>query len=166
MSLIISQTKFVILTILNHLNLDYYYSMTHSKKDSCDILIVEDDNEIRYYLKLLLEQEGFPCLEAPNGKVALDLLSNLPQDSLPKLAFVDVMMPVLNGPGFIQGLNDRGLAPGLRVHFVSAAFNQPKISLHGRDCGFIPKPFSTNVILNIARQELMAPPFSDNQSQL
>lgn len=63
------------------------------------ILIVEDDEDIRDAFMSILEMEGFSMISAPNGKVALDLLSQAKE--LPGLIFLDVMMPVMDGIQFL-----------------------------------------------------------------
>lgn len=131
--------------------------MTHYVDKAYDILLVEDDKDIRYYLGLFLKHEGYRCLDAENGQMALKALADLPVEDLPRIAFVDIMMPVLDGPGFVDSLNALGMAPELKVFFVSASLAQPEISLHGRRCGFIQKPFDTDKILEIARNHLCYP---------
>ena len=61
--------------------------------ESISILYVDDDPEIRYLMKLVLQKEGFKILFAENGTQALDLWRKVPVD----LVILDVMMPILNG---------------------------------------------------------------------
>lgn len=67
------------------------------------LLVVEDDEDIRSSLVQVLEEEGFAVSSAPNGRVALNALNALnaaPHD-LPRLILLDMMMPVLDGHGFM-----------------------------------------------------------------
>lgn len=57
------------------------------------ILIVDDDEYIRYLVKGILMKEGFKVLSAENGAAASKML----EDELCDLAIVDVMMPIMDG---------------------------------------------------------------------
>ena len=57
------------------------------------ILIVEDNQSLRAYLVLIL-QDKYTVIKAENGQVALELLK---KGLRPSLILTDVMMPVLNG---------------------------------------------------------------------
>ena len=65
------------------------------------LLVVDDDEDIRSTLVQVLEEEGFAVSSAPNGRVALNAL-NAPQADLPRLILLDMMMPVLDGRGFMD----------------------------------------------------------------
>jgi len=59
-----------------------------------EILIVDDDKEIRNLFRRVLKAEGFLVREAGNGQEALDLI----EKKLPSLIILDLDMPVLDGP--------------------------------------------------------------------
>jgi CheY-like chemotaxis protein len=73
------------------------------------LLIVEDDEDIRSSLVQVLEEEGFAVTAAPNGRVALNALT-APERNLPRLILLDMMMPVLDGRGF---MDEQARAPEL-----------------------------------------------------
>jgi CheY-like chemotaxis protein len=58
------------------------------------IMIVDDDEKLRWILKAILEREGYQVKEAESGIKCLDILS---QGEKPDLILLDVMMPGLNG---------------------------------------------------------------------
>jgi CheY-like chemotaxis protein len=62
------------------------------------VLIVDDNDDIREALALLLEARGFPTICADNGATALDLLRNGRVD--PCLILLDLSMPVMDGATF------------------------------------------------------------------
>jgi CheY-like chemotaxis protein len=64
------------------------------------ILIVDDDQDLRYFLGQILIHYGFAVLEAEHGQHALDLL----QTSKPSLLLIDLDMPVMNGKDLILHL--------------------------------------------------------------
>jgi DNA-binding NtrC family response regulator len=68
------------------------------------VLIVDDDEAIRESLEMVLEPR-YQVATARNGKVALDHLEASPAD----VVLLDLMMPVLDGPGFMAEAQRRGL---------------------------------------------------------
>lgn len=58
-----------------------------------NILVIDDENEIRDLIGIYLEGEGFKVLKAANGKEALDIVDKQDID----LIILDVMMPVMDG---------------------------------------------------------------------
>ncbi len=77
--------------------------------DQKQILVIEDDDSIRDALEELFSSEGFSVAVAENGSVGLDALAL----SKPRLVLLDLMMPVMDGRGFLRALEtipDRDLA--------------------------------------------------------
>jgi CheY-like chemotaxis protein len=64
------------------------------------VLVVEDDPSVREIIRRALSQEGLKVLEAANGIEALARLAESP----PSLILLDLMMPELDGFGFIDEL--------------------------------------------------------------
>jgi len=58
------------------------------------ILLVEDDPDIKEFLSLLLQSEGYKVDAVNNGKEALNHLDSNPH---PNVILLDLMMPVMNG---------------------------------------------------------------------
>jgi CheY-like chemotaxis protein len=58
-----------------------------------DVLIAEDDAITRLTLRQLLEDEGYRCAEADNGREAVEIA----RQCSPRLVMLDVMMPELDG---------------------------------------------------------------------
>jgi len=64
------------------------------------ILIVDDEPDVRFLLKMVFEAAGHRILQAHHGAVALEQL----EEARPDLVVTDLMMPVLDGPALIQRL--------------------------------------------------------------
>lgn len=65
------------------------------EKDSRDqtILIVEDADDARYFMRLELEQLGYLILEAENGQQAVDIALR----ERPDIILMDLSLPIMDG---------------------------------------------------------------------
>ena len=68
-----------------------------------DILVVDDDADIRLRMRTLLEGNGWTVAEAGNGQEALARLDH----ALPRLVLLDLTMPVMDGFTFLHALRAR-----------------------------------------------------------
>lgn len=68
------------------------------------ILVVEDDPNVRRLTCVVLEQSGYVALPAASGAAALEVLEHERVD----LAVVDIMMPGIDGLAFTRMLRDAG----------------------------------------------------------
>ncbi|MBC7814683.1 MAG: ammonium transporter [Burkholderiales bacterium] len=66
--------------------------------DGGTILIVEDDKDIREMLRRSMEKEGWMVREAENGRVGIEILSEV----RPNLVVLDLMMPEMDGFQFVS----------------------------------------------------------------
>jgi CheY-like chemotaxis protein len=64
------------------------------------LLLVEDDAPTREMMHRLLEKEGWTVMEAENGHIALERMS----DIQPELILLDLMMPEMDGFTFVHEL--------------------------------------------------------------
>jgi PAS domain S-box-containing protein len=67
-----------------------------------DILVVDDDADIRANLRRVLQSNGWSVTEASNGREALDRVREAP----PKLIMLDLTMPVMDGFAFLRALRE------------------------------------------------------------
>jgi len=63
-------------------------------------LVVEDDPATREMLRRMLERDGWTVGEAPNGRAGLERVAASPPD----LVLLDLMMPEVDGFGFVERL--------------------------------------------------------------
>jgi CheY-like chemotaxis protein len=68
---------------------------------SRNILLIEDESDIRTILKDALEWEGYRVYTASNGREGMEILLGMPA---PSLILLDLMMPVMNGWEFANAL--------------------------------------------------------------
>jgi|SRR5690242_20999507 len=83
------------------------------------VLVVDDEQDIRDALRLILEDAGYRVIEAENGLRALDRLRMEPEGMV---VLLDYMMPVLDGAGVLGTVaNDGALARRHRYILMTAA---------------------------------------------
>lgn len=102
-----------------------------------NILIAEDDADIRELLKLYLESEGFTATCTDNGPDALKLA----ESTSPRLAILDIMMPGLNGLELTQKLRERTTMPIM----ILSARDRDQDKILGLNIGaddYMTKPFN------------------------
>jgi CheY-like chemotaxis protein len=64
---------------------------------NAQVLVVDDELDVRESTVAMFESEGYPAVGASNGRVALDLL----RDGVrPCIIILDLMMPVMDGWSF------------------------------------------------------------------
>lgn len=115
------------------------------------LLVVEDDEDIRSSLVQVLEEEGYDVAAAPNGRVALDALTG-PERRLPRLILLDMMMPVLDGSGFMEQQSrtpELANIPVLILSASSAAQNAPRPP--NLVTALLKKPFTLERLLTTVR---------------
>ena len=107
-----------------------------------NILIVDDEPDIRAILRYNLEKEGFSITEAVDGNDALDKLS---KDL--DLAILDIMMPGKDGYDVCRKIREQGNT--LPIVFLTAMdreFDEVKGLEVGAD-DYVRKPFSPKMLI-------------------
>ena len=79
-----------------------------------NILLVEDNNDLRKLLRIHLTRAGYVVCEAANGQEALDVLDKMPVH----LLVVDIMMPVMDGYTLTEEIRQAGM--NMPVLMISA----------------------------------------------
>lgn len=79
------------------------------------ILLVEDEKVLREAFTIVLRAHNYEVDPAANGREALALW----QQSTYDLVLLDLMMPILDGIGFLKGANPKTSAPQTRIIVLS-----------------------------------------------
>jgi len=119
------------------------------------ILIVDDEAHIRMLIEQTLEEledEDVEFLTAENGEIALEII----QEENPKLVFLDVMMPKMNGMEVCRRVKKE---LGLQNVFIVllTAKGQELDRQRGQEVGadvYMTKPFDPEVLLKKAKEVL------------
>lgn len=112
------------------------------------ILLVEDQDEVRWMLRRYLERADYHVEEAPDGEVALELYRENPAD----LVVTDLMMPRKSGLELIMNL--RCEWPHVKIIAISTS---EKMLAQARLTGAteaLRKPFLPSKLLEIIKQML------------
>jgi DNA-binding response OmpR family regulator len=94
------------------------------------VLIVEDDEDIRMNMVMALESEGYVVFEAEHGAQALTVLGSIPAGQLPGCILLDLMMPIMSGPKFLEILAEEHASDWAKIPVVIVS---AKGSLNGTD---------------------------------
>jgi CheY-like chemotaxis protein len=104
--------------------------------DAATVLVVDDDPDIRDFVQLGLEDDGYRVLTAPHGQAALELLGRSPVD----LILLDMRMPVMDGWTFAC-LYRQQVATCAPIVVVTAAQDAAQRSAEIAAEGHLAKPF-------------------------
>jgi len=119
------------------------------------ILIVDDEAHIRMLIEQTLEEledEGVEFLTAENGEIALEII----QKENPKLVFLDVMMPKMNGMEVCRRVKKELKLDNVFIVLLTAK-GQELDRQRGQEVGadvYMTKPFDPEIILSKAKEVL------------
>ncbi|MFT5520227.1 MAG: PAS domain S-box-containing protein [Enterobacterales bacterium] len=106
------------------------------------ILLAEDEEQVRFIAKELLEMFGFTVLEAINGKEALELYQTNAEDIT--LVLTDIGMPIMDGYALVDEL--KKLNPELPI-IISSGFGDAEVKARIRSdniAGIARKPYDSD----------------------
>lgn len=107
-----------------------------------EILVIEDDDTIRRFLKISLRTEGYRVCEASTGAAGMALL----EANAPALVLLDLGLPDCDGMDVLARVRERGSTPVIAV----TARNQDEQKVRALDAGaddYVVKPFSVAELL-------------------
>ncbi len=114
------------------------------------ILIAEDHKVNRKLLQTILEKNGHVVLEAPNGKVAYDIVAR----EKPDLVFMDCQMPVMSGYESTQNIRQSGYDAPIIAVTASAQAEEREKCLNCGMSDLVTKPFKQAEILMMIERYL------------
>jgi len=108
------------------------------------IHILEDDQEIRNVIEILLKEEGF---ELQLSSSFSELKKNI-QDAMPDLFLLDVMLPDGNGAEICEDLKTDIFTKHIPIIVMSAQNNSEQKAIDAFADAYISKPFDIYDVLN------------------
>jgi two-component system chemotaxis response regulator CheY len=114
-----------------------------------NVMIVDDDNDIRDAISQILEYEGYNVLQASNGQEGIERLR---QQDRPSLILLDLMMPVMNGWQFQSELQNQPDLSKIPVIILSADGNIQQKSEGIGVAGYLKKPIQLDTLLDTVKR--------------
>lgn len=114
-----------------------------SDKEKATLLIIEDNVDVRQYIRMLLSEE-YNILEAANGQEGVQQAVKY----VPDIIICDVMMPVMDGWECCRILKSELQTSHIPVLMLTA-YTLEEQKIKGYECGadsYISKPFSANLL--------------------
>jgi CheY-like chemotaxis protein len=120
------------------------------------VLLVDDDLDIREALTDILEDRGFHVSGAGNGREALTVLRSL--DTPPSVILLDLMMPIMDGYGFLEEHRKDASLAAIPVAIITAGHGVDRSRID-EVTPIVPKPINVERLLRLLH-DLCAPPRS------
>lgn len=114
------------------------------------ILLLEDDDDIRAAVSEVLEMEGYDVVSVTNGAEGI---SRLAAGFVPGAIILDYLMPVVNGPQFLEKRKEIEHAKTVPVLMLSATNEAPPLGIE-----FVRKPIDIDVLIEAVSRLLKQAP--------
>ena len=105
------------------------------------VLVVDDDVDMRFMLKLLLERGGYEVSEAGDGLAALHAV----KASMPDLVLTDLRMPIMDGAELIEKLRSDEATSSLPIILITAFAVLPATADLADET--LPKPLAPELVV-------------------
>jgi DNA-binding response OmpR family regulator len=111
------------------------------------ILVADDNPDILFLLRTNLDAAGFDTITATDGEMALRAID----EHRPDILLLDLMMPVLDGWGVLERLEqERSDLPIIVVSASDSAANIQRATELGAT-GYVTKPFNLRGLIDMIR---------------
>ena len=114
------------------------------------LLVVDDEENMRHLLQTLLEKEGYAVTTAENGRIALDLLDTSTFDTI----LCDLRMPEMDGMTFLKQVRDQKIDTTIIIMSAYGTIDQALETMQLGAYDYISKPFSPRVLIARIRTAL------------
>lgn len=134
---------------------------------SYKILVVDDEDTLRYFLRLHLEDKGYHVSEAADGETALRLIAHNTFD----VALLDLQLADINGLEIMRHLRRTSPETSVIILTAYASVNSAIEALRQGAHDYLTKPYNTEELLasvadGIARQAVSPPPRQTESGEL
>jgi len=134
------------------------------------VLVVDDEPDIQFYLKTILQNAGFDVMVASNGKQALDRV----KEKKPDVISLDLVMPRMSGLKFYQYLQKNPEKADIPCVIVTAHgkddFGSKDLSRlqeegANRPLYYLEKPVKPSVYVNTIREAMGLSAVTDDSEE-
>lgn len=105
------------------------------------ILLVDDDKNISELIKMYLEKEGYECIQAFNGREAIDKM-----EQSYELVILDIMLPLINGWDVLKEIRKKFDTPVIMLSAKGETFDKVLGLELGAD-DYMVKPFEPKELI-------------------
>jgi two-component system alkaline phosphatase synthesis response regulator PhoP/two-component system response regulator VicR len=119
------------------------------------VLVIEDDSDVQYVLRLVLENDGHEALAANDGSRGLAMAARRSPDAI----ILDVMMPFMDGFAVLEALREDERTATIPVLILSAIQTdavEERCYRMGAQT-YVRKPFDPAILLGTVQEMLAAP---------
>ena len=107
------------------------------------VLVVDDEEGLRYTLSVLLKKSGYQVSTAENGEMALAALESLQPD----FVLCDLRMPVMDGMAFLTAVLKKGIAIPIIMMSAYGTIDDAVECMRLGAYDYIGKPFKSDEVL-------------------
>ena len=120
-----------------------YGSVLPPTTATAQILVVDDDPDIRHVVEAILESEGYQVTTAINGRQAWEQITQ----QRPDVVLLDLQMPVMTGWELLDLLREQGVQVPIVV--MTAGYRARAESERRGAAGHLAKPFELDDLLAV-----------------
>src|ERR1044072_7286942 len=127
-------------------------AMPEANQGPIKVLVIDDSNTIRRSAEMFLREAGYEVILAEDGFDALAKIA----DHQPRLIFVDIMMPRLDGYqtcALIKQNPKLKATPVIMLSSKDGVFDRARGRLAGSD-RYLTKPFTKEALLDAVKQHV------------
>ena len=132
--------------------------MSNTMSGPVKVLVIDDSNTIRRSAEIFLRQAGFEVILAEDGFDALAKIS----DHHPKVIFVDIMMPRLDGYqtcALVKQNPNLKSTPVIMLSSKDGVFDRARGRLAGSD-RYLTKPFTKEGLIQAVQETINLTPLA------
>lgn len=131
------------------------------------ILVIDDENTLRHFLRLHLQERGYHVTEAPDGKTAIQLIDREHFE----VALVDLHLTDMDGLDIMRHLRQKSPQTSVIILTAYASVDSAVEALRQGAHDYLTKPFETTELLasvadGIARQTATPAAAPENEAQV
>lgn len=114
---------------------------------SADVLVIDDEADVRWTVAEVLRSAGFSVAEAEDGEIAYEMLSTHRY----RMILLDIRMPKRDGVSLVEAV---GTVPPVVVHSAYSLDAAERERLGSRVVGYLHKPVSPQKLLRAVESVL------------
>src|SRR5215210_7267821 len=127
---------------------DFLSGSRGASAESAVVLVVDDDEALRHFVRANLEVEGFTVREAGSAEEGLAAL----EDEAPDLILLDVQMPRMDGFEMLRRVQERHGVGAVPVIMFSGKVEGAETATERGAQAFIGKPFDPQQLIDATKQ--------------